>query len=495
MSSDLVEHLRDMLSSGVFLDPLLANNYLKNAGDTDGSNLQQRAHEMSERLYEQFVSVDRVPTDGLVDKRPFSPSLLRLAFYETLLSTAVFIAHEETGVPQPSEAALQRAGERLQAFLRKVGPAVVYNVYMLIAGHDAMQPLSIHKDVTETEFLTGIRHYPYFPQNLELFLMFGLAAQNMRLKRVGTERMVQLTRAGHETYQKAREVMRASGYFGKRVQFAYLYQFDHVEDWDEMCDVVWPTNRLRRQEYLEFVGDFKGKRVLEVACGTGVITFDTGLYERVGPTGQLTALDISSGMLDQAQRKLDALGNPPYIKLQLGNVEKMPFPDASFDICLGVGFIHFVDPVVTLREMARTVVPGGIVSIFQGTRFALDGAFFRDWFEPIFALARRRNAEQPSNYMPADCDTLVRWFEQAGLKDIDVYDTQLEWVFDNPEIVVQHIVRGVSFFEEELMQLPWDDRKAIVLELIDRGRDVCARYPLAQRIIHCPMYGIRGIVR
>ena len=261
-----------------------------------------------------------------------------------------------------------------------------------------------------------------------------------------------------------------------------------------MCDMVWPNHRQLRIEYLNFLGDLRGKRVLEVACGTGALTFDAKLSERIDGTGELVALDMSSGMLDQARRKWKQLGRPSNVTLQLGNVEKMPFPDASFDLCIGAAFLHFVDPVAALREMARTVVTGGIVSVYQGSYFSLDAPFFRDWFEPIFDLARRRNAERPQSYMPESGETIVRWFEQAGLRDVVTENSSLTWVFDDPETIVQHVVRGVSFFETELMELPWDDRRTIVAELVDRGRDVCARYPLRHRTMYLPMHSIKGHV-
>lgn len=489
-----VENLRTMLDTGVFLDPLLTNNFLKNTDNVHMLNLRNRAREIAAHIYANCVHEDTLPSDQILDRRPFSPSLMRLCLVETLISTAFAISHEEYGLAEPGEAALGAASERLTELIAHIGCAALYNAYFTIAGYDTFLPLYFHKDITEQSFLAGTRHHPYLPENLELFLLIGLSTQTLRLKRVGQGRTVQITRLGVESFHEAKSVMRESGYFDKRVKFAYLYSFDTVEDWDAMCDVVWPNNNQLRKTYIASLGDLNGKRVLEVACGTGALTFDAKLYEQVGPTGELVALDLSTGMLDQARRKWERLGEPANVTLQLGNVERMSFPDASFDICLGVGFLHFVDPVITLREMARTVVNGGTVSVWQGSYFALSSPFFRDWFEPIFALARRRNAEQPENYMPENGETIVKWFEQAGLRDIEWDDSPLEWLFDDPEIAVQHLLRGVSFFEAELMELPWDDRRTIVAELVDRGHDVCARYPLSQRTIRVPMHNVKGRV-
>lgn len=493
-SPQTVQNLKAMLETGVFLDPLLVSNFLRNSAQSPVQTVRSLARGLAAQIYSNCMHEETIPAEEILDRRPFSPSLLRLCLIEALISTAFAISHEEYGTEEPDEASLGAAADKLVELVARIGCGALYDAYFIIAGYDTLQPLYFHKHITEQAFLSGVRHHPYLPENLELFLLIGLSTETLRIKRVGGVRTVQITRLGIQSYLAAKDVMRESGYFDRRVKFAYLYSFDTVEDWDAMCDMVWPNHRQLRIEYLNFLGDLRGKRVLEVACGTGALTFDAKLSERIDGTGELVALDMSSGMLDQARRKWKQLGRPSNVTLQLGNVEKMPFPDASFDLCIGAAFLHFVDPVAALREMARTVVTGGIVSVYQGSYFSLDAPFFRDWFEPIFDLARRRNAERPQSYMPESGETIVRWFEQAGLRDVVTENSSLTWVFDDPETIVQHVVRGVSFFETELMELPWDDRRTIVAELVDRGRDVCARYPLRHRTMYLPMHSIKGHV-
>ncbi|HET9234075.1 MAG TPA: methyltransferase domain-containing protein [Candidatus Eisenbacteria bacterium] len=97
-----------------------------------------------------------------------------------------------------------------------------------------------------------------------------------------------------------------------------------------------------------------GERVLDVACGTGVIT--RMAKERVG-SGTVTGLDVTPGMLEVARSV-----TPPDMGITWheANAESMPFPDASFDVVFcGLSLQLMPNKVTALREMKRTLVPGG----------------------------------------------------------------------------------------------------------------------------------------
>src|SRR5918996_2532863 len=73
-----------------------------------------------------------------------------------------------------------------------------------------------------------------------------------------------------------------------------------------------------------------GERVLDVACGTGVVT--RLVAPAVGPTGQVTGLDINAAMLAVARSLPPPSGAS--ITWVEGNAVAMDFPDASFDVIL-----------------------------------------------------------------------------------------------------------------------------------------------------------------
>jgi ubiquinone/menaquinone biosynthesis C-methylase UbiE len=98
-----------------------------------------------------------------------------------------------------------------------------------------------------------------------------------------------------------------------------------------------------------------GERVLDVACGTGVVT---RLASRlVGAAGTVAGLDINPGMLAVARS-----ATPPGMTIAWheGRAEAMPLPDASFDAVLCQMGLQFVpDKPAALSEMRRVLAPGG----------------------------------------------------------------------------------------------------------------------------------------
>jgi len=108
-------------------------------------------------------------------------------------------------------------------------------------------------------------------------------------------------------------------------------------------------------DLLELAALQPGERVLDVACGTGVIARLAA--ERVGTEGAVSAVDLNPGMLAVA-RSVRSAGAA--IDWQEGGAEELPLADASFDAALcQLGLQFFRDRVAGLREMRRVLVPGG----------------------------------------------------------------------------------------------------------------------------------------
>lgn len=96
-----------------------------------------------------------------------------------------------------------------------------------------------------------------------------------------------------------------------------------------------------------------GERVLDVACGTGIVARLAA--ERVAPDGAVEGLDSNPAMLAVAR---EAAGSS--ILWHEAPAETMPLPDQSFDIVFcGMGLQFFSDREAGLREMRRVLVPGG----------------------------------------------------------------------------------------------------------------------------------------
>lgn len=103
-----------------------------------------------------------------------------------------------------------------------------------------------------------------------------------------------------------------------------------------------------------------GDRVVDVGCGFG----DTAirLAERVGPTGSVLGLDCCEAFLDVGRRDAAAAGLPN-LRFVAADVESYPFA-AEFDFCFSrFGTMFFANPVPALRNMRRSLRPGGTMTM------------------------------------------------------------------------------------------------------------------------------------
>lgn len=119
---------------------------------------------------------------------------------------------------------------------------------------------------------------------------------------------------------------------------------------------------LRDQEILDRIvrplGLGEGDSVLDVACGTGILTL--AMAERAG---RVTGIDITPAMLQKAEAARSARGlhNATF---QEGDAERLPFRDGHFSAAVTrLTVHHFPDPPRVLREMVRVVRPGGRVAV------------------------------------------------------------------------------------------------------------------------------------
>ena len=95
-----------------------------------------------------------------------------------------------------------------------------------------------------------------------------------------------------------------------------------------------------------------GDRVLDVACGTGVVA--RRAVNLAGKTGRVVGIDIDEPMLDVAQR----LG--PGVDWRIGDAMDLPFADESFDVVIcQAGLMFFPDQIQAVSEMARVLRSGG----------------------------------------------------------------------------------------------------------------------------------------
>jgi SAM-dependent methyltransferase len=100
-----------------------------------------------------------------------------------------------------------------------------------------------------------------------------------------------------------------------------------------------------------------GERVLDVACGTGLVSLR--MAEAVGASGEVVGTDIS-GQMVEAARRIAAEREVGNASFERSDAEDLPFPDRTFDVAVcGLGLMYVPDAVKALCEMRRVLRPGG----------------------------------------------------------------------------------------------------------------------------------------
>jgi SAM-dependent methyltransferase len=103
------------------------------------------------------------------------------------------------------------------------------------------------------------------------------------------------------------------------------------------------------------------ERVLDIGCGAGTDTLVAA--QMVGPEGSVTAIDMTPEMLAKARAAADEMG-ATNVSFVTSEAERLPFPDASFDVVISNGVIDLIpDKEAVFSEIYRVLRPGGRIQI------------------------------------------------------------------------------------------------------------------------------------
>jgi len=188
--------------------------------------------------------------------------------------------------------------------------------------------------------------------------------------------------------------------------------------WDKASgyyEAYWQKQLYPAQQKLLQLANIKdGDKIIDIACGTGLVSFPAA--ELAGEKGFVLANDISDKMVEAgtAIAKERDLSN---ISFQRMDAEELTVEDDSYSIALcALGLMYFPDPLKAMKEMYRSLKPGGhaVVAVWGQRKNC-------GWAE-VFEIVDRRVASEvcPMFFNLGNEGTLQQYMNAGGFKNISV---------------------------------------------------------------------------
>jgi SAM-dependent methyltransferase len=187
---------------------------------------------------------------------------------------------------------------------------------------------------------------------------------------------------------------------------------------------------------LEIAALSPGERVIEAACGSGLVT--RMIAHAVGAAGEVVATDLSQNMVDLTARQCAAEGLD-WVRTARMNADDLAVEEGRFDAALcALGLMYVPDPRLALASMRRAVRPGGrVAATVWGERRHCGWA-------GIFPIVDARVASEvcPLFFGPGVPGALRGDFVEAGLADIREHRQQETLEFPDETALLTAMLHG-----------------------------------------------------
>ena len=190
-----------------------------------------------------------------------------------------------------------------------------------------------------------------------------------------------------------------------------MVDYDEAEARKTDRAYITPDVTRQRMRTLSALHLNVGETVLDVGCGTGLLSYDMATL--VDTSGRVVGVDLSADMLKLARQRCSDL---PQVELKQSGAEDLPQEDASFDAVTCIQVLLYVADVETaLAEMYRVLKPGGRIAIIETEWRGMVLNSFDDTLTRKMVAAW--DAAVPSPNLPL---RLNRMMKEANFASIDV---------------------------------------------------------------------------
>ena len=186
------------------------------------------------------------------------------------------------------------------------------------------------------------------------------------------------------------------------------------------------------------VPNHENVRLLETACGTGIVT--RRVLDHLPTSGKLTATDLNQAMLDLAKTSLP---QDARLEWRTADAQSLPFANAAFDcVYMQFGIMFVPDKALAMREAKRVLKPGGkvIVSAWDTLEKNAFARITNQVLKSVFP------EDPPTFYRTpfgdADPAEHQRRAEAAGFTDVTVESVAFESMAESAEHFAKGLIRG-----------------------------------------------------
>lgn len=220
--------------------------------------------------------------------------------------------------------------------------------------------------------------------------------------------------------------------------------------------------RPAQERLLETTPPREGEKVLDISCGTGLVTFP--IAGAVGPGGAVTGVDLSEGMIEKAREEAQERGLEQ-CEFRRMDAEELDLEEGSFDLAINsLGIMYYPDPPKAVEEMYRVVKGGGRASALVWGRRSECG------WAGIFPIVDRRVQTDvcPLFFQPGTGDQLKQYFEAAGFGEVrsDRFSVDLRYETEEEAIVGAFLGGAVAMAYRKFDEQTREEAHAEYLESI-----------------------------
>jgi len=216
---------------------------------------------------------------------------------------------------------------------------------------------------------------------------------------------------------------------------------------------------------VEYARPKPGMKVLDLASGTGEPAIS--LAARVGPQGHVTALDLSTELLQIASERAQQRGLTNF-STQQADAHQLPFPDRSFDLVTSrFGVMFFRDCEMALREVHRVVKPGARAC------FLVWGRFEQPYWSSMIGVVLKHvggpaiSPDGPDPFKFSRPGSLSSLLRQSGFNHVEEETKTLPWTWPGTAEEVWQQAQAVSTpFLPLLQRVPPEKRDEVDREVI-----------------------------